>query len=376
MWLSILDFANNKFVYLADDKRNANGSIITSGIAGTIFREEVPAYIRLEDADMMTKGNLAHAEISWPATAGALPLTSPPHIVGQFGVVAAKTGDPQPALYTVHDNITTTLARSNSAVCRTLTPWQPMPKPGIGWDCLDIFIPITQQNVRFTMEPSSLKYCGCCTLDSYTTLYAIDNQVNGVFNGGIATTAAAGYTPSINQGMLWAYTDCMAKKAPVILSPPDGGFIGSDPVTGRNQQVDLSWEQLCLGVRYDLEIYKDSAMTMKVNPAITNPNGLAVITSVTGQISVQLDNYGTLSPKIWIPPGTLPEAGAPYYWRVRVTRSSTGQIAVSPWTELRNFSIKPGFIVKTPVEGVQLLSPKDNMRWLSNSADGFILDTV
>jgi hypothetical protein len=45
---------------------------------------------------------------------------------------------------------------------------------------------------------------------------------------------------------------------------------------------------------------------------------------------------------------------------VRVTRSSTGQIAVSPWTELRNFSIKPGFIVKTPVEGVQLLSPKDN----------------
>ena len=28
----------------------------------------------------------------------------------------------------------------------------------------------------FTLEPTSLKYCGCCTLDTNTTLYAIDDE--------------------------------------------------------------------------------------------------------------------------------------------------------------------------------------------------------
>jgi hypothetical protein len=352
------DFGNNKFVYLADDKRS--NIVPKADAAGSIFREEVPAFVRLEDVDMMTTGTSAHAEISWPSTApNGLPLRSPPHTVGQFGVVAARTGAPQPAVYTAHDNITTTLGRNNSAVCRTIKPREPMPKFGIGWDCLDVFTPISQTNVRFTLEPSSLKYCGCCELDSYTTLFAIDNQSGGVFNGGTAVQPTSGYTPVLNQGMLWAYTDCLAKKAPMILAPADGGFVGSDPVTGRNQQVDLSWEQLCLAVRYDLEIYKDSAMTLKVNPRITNPGGRPMIASVTGSIDVQLDDYNMTSPTVWISPGALPEAGASYYWRIRATRSSTGQIAVSPWTEPRNFMVKPGFIVKTPVEGIQLLSPKD-----------------
>jgi hypothetical protein len=352
------DFTDNKFVYLADDKLDAN-FIKNADATGTVFREEVPAYIKLEDADMMTPGNQAHAEIDWPASANGIPLTSPPHAVGQFGVVAARTGEPQPAVYSAHDNITTTLGRDNSAVCRTLKPWQPMPKYGVGWDCLDIFTPSNQEDVRFTLEPTSLKYCGCCTLDTYTTLFAIDNEAGGVFNGGTQAPPTAGYTPSIRQGMLWAYTDCLAKKAPLILKPEDGGFIGSDPVTGRNQQVDLSWEQLCVAVRYDLEIYKDRDMTMKVNPRLTNPGGVAIITSVKGSINVDLDNYNVTSPSVWIAPGALPEAGNSYYWRVRVTRSSTGQIAVSPWSPVSSFSIKPGFVVKAPVQGIQLLSPKD-----------------
>ena len=51
-----------------------------------------------------------------------------------------------------------------------------MPKPGICWDCLDIFTPLTTTGVQFTLEPTSLKYCGCCTLDTNTTLYAIDDE--------------------------------------------------------------------------------------------------------------------------------------------------------------------------------------------------------
>ncbi|MGA2368774.1 MAG: hypothetical protein ABSF74_09440 [Dehalococcoidia bacterium] len=352
-------FSDNKFVYLADDKMDLQG-LKNNSLAGSIFREQVPAYIKLTDADMMSEGNTAHAEINWPPTATAgnppvtLKLTDPPHPVGQFGVVAAKTGDPQPAVYTAHNIINTTLGRTNSAVCRTLKPWQAMPKLGVPWDCLDIFTPPQTENIKFTLEPSSLKACGCCTLDTYTTLYAIDDRSGGKF-------LADGYDPTTNQGMLWAYTDCLAKKGPVLLTPSEGGFVGSDPVTGRNNQIDLSWEQLCLAVRYDLEIYKDRDLTLKVNPAITGagPNG-ANITSVIGQISIELDNVNVTAPGVWIAPGALPDAGAPYYWRIRVTRSSTGQIAVSPWSQVWSFSIRPGFVVSTPVLGLELLSPKDN----------------
>ena len=347
------DFNNNKFVYLADDKLDDQGNRNDS-LRGTIYREQVPAYIRIEDADMMSSGNSAHASVNWPA-----PLASPPHPVGQFGVVAAKTGDPEPAVYTAHDNITTTQGQDNSAVCRTIRPWQAMPKYGIPWDCLDIFTPGTQTGVRFTLEPSSLKYCGCCTLDSYTTLFAIDNQFGGRWNGGLTTTPGLGYTPSLNQGMLWAYTDCIAKKGPVVLIPEDGAFVGCDPVSGRNQQVDLSWEQLCLAVRYELEIYKDRELSMKVNPVMTNPGGVAIIRAVTGSIGINLDAVNMTMPAVWISPGALPEAGSSYYWRTRVTRSSTGQIAVSPWSEVRSFAVKPGFVTRTPVQGIELLSPKD-----------------
>jgi hypothetical protein len=55
----------------------------------------------------------------------------------------------------------------------------------------------------------------------------------------------------------------------------------------------------------------------------------------------------------------LPEAGASYWWRVRVIESTTGQLATSPWSKETSFSIKPGFITKTPVQGIELLSPNN-----------------
>ena len=348
-----VDFANNKFVYLADDKLNASGGK-DNNLTGTVFREEAPAYIKMEDADMMSEGNSAHAAVGWPPTApNGSSIWDPPHPEGQFGVVMARTGVPQPAVYSAHNTIGTTQGTINSAVCRTLKPWQAMPKYGVPWDCLDVYTPATQGGVHFTLEPSSLKICGCCTMDTYTTLYAIDDVSGGTYGD-------TGYDPEANQGMLWAYIDCMAKKGPAHIAPLDGGFIGCDPVTGRNQQVDISWEQLCLANKYELEIYKDRNLTMKVNPAVTNPNGKVVITAVTGSITVNLDNQNVTSPTLYISPGALPEAGASYWWRVRVIESTTGQLATSPWSKETSFSIKPGFITKTPVQGIELLSPNNS----------------
>ena len=75
--------------------------------------------------------------------------------------------------------------------------------------------------------------------------------------------------------------------------------------------------------------------------------------------TVSMDQISMLDPGMWLAPGALPEAGATYYWKVQVTKSATGQIATSPASRPRPFSIKPGFIVNAPYYGVQLLSPNN-----------------
>jgi len=129
---------------------------------------------------------------------------------------------------------------------------------------------------------------------------------------------------------------------------------GADPVTGRNGQVDLAWEQLCLATGYELQIAKDKDFTLRINPEISSSGHIA---AVTGSIYLNMDETNMTNPAAWIAPGALPEAGAIYWWRIRVYKSATGQLAWSPWSEARSFIIKPGFIITTPYYGAMLLSP-------------------
>ncbi len=365
-----VDFKNNNFIYVGDDA-------VTTAM-GTVYRNTVPSFQRWTDNDMMSAANgngsalgvEYYTLVRGPATGYGYML--PPHNIGIYGLVQAWTGDPQPALYAAHDNYTYNplsgaAAVSNSAVCRTLKPRSGMPKPGILWDCLDIFAPLSTTGIKFTLEPTSLKYCGCCTLDTNTTLYAIDNQVGGHFWNSSVPPAAIGqpnwpgYVPGIRRGMLWAYTDCLAKKGPILKTPADKFLVGADPVSGRNQQIDLSWEQLCLSTWYQLQIAKDIDFTMRINPAMNwaQNGGQGIIRAVTGSILLEMDATNMTSPAAWIAPGSLPEAGAIYFWRIRSAKSATQQLAISPWSEVRSFTVKAGFIVNTPYYGVQLLAPNN-----------------
>ncbi|MEI6186779.1 MAG: hypothetical protein WCP43_06200, partial [Dehalococcoidia bacterium] len=217
------DFEKNRFIYTA----------VGDNVTGTVYRNSVPVFTRWTDNDMMDVSNGATGS-NWTVdniTIGP----NPPHLQGYFGIVMAFTGNGQPALYAAHDNITTAhfgKTTSNSAVCRTLEPRNGMPKPGIYWDCLDVFQPPAQAGVHFTLEPSSLKACGCCSTNTNTTLYAIDNESGLIWDGSISPSdnittildklllgrymKIPGYDPLNNQGMLWAYTDCLAKKGPVL----------------------------------------------------------------------------------------------------------------------------------------------------------------
>jgi len=232
-----------------------------------------------------------------------------------------------------------------SGVERTLWPLMGMPKPGMFWDCLDQSL---DAGVLLTLEPWSLKKCGCLTADTDTKLWALDD---------------ANYSPTWKGegtlGYLWGFADCMAKAGPALITE-DGALIGCDVVSGRAQEVDLRWEQLCVANQYDIEIGKDANFTIKVID-------WCEFTACSGFFAPEV----TLAPAAYIPAGGLAtygaaseiatsgnlECGHTYYWKIEVRKCATGQIIRSPWSEVRSFTVKAGLPVSADYYGLKLLSP-------------------
>jgi hypothetical protein len=153
--------------------------------------------------------------------------------------------------------------------------------------------------------------------------------------------------------MLWAYTDCVAKRGPK-LTMDDGTIIGCDPASGRAQEVNMTWEQLCIANQYQLQVAKDSKFTLMIfDSAIFTP------VSVTSPALILLTGGQGTSPTIAAPTvaASQLECGHKYYWRVRVRGAVTGEIIRSPYSDVRSFVIKAGFKVTTPYYGPQLLEP-------------------
>ncbi len=353
-------FKDNNTIFIADD-----------GATGSVYRNNVAAQIRWDDGNMMAATNGA---IGCPATGTVAAI---PHAVGQSGLVLSYTGE---ALYSAH---AICAPDTNSGVDRTIAsnakgdfgPLSGMPKPGIAWDCLNIFVgAIFPNGIVFTLQPSSLKICGCCDINSNSTLYSIDNRGYGAtplpatFRDPLVLVVSDPGRPG-GAGMLWAFTDCLAKKGPALITA-DKTLIGCDPVSGRAQEVNLCWEQLCVADHYDIEIAKSAAFTIKIidwvaenactpllapadvtQPCAFFPAGGAAMAAATGTttggIASAIAAWGNL------------ECGHTYYWRVKVRMSATTQIARSPWSEVRSFTIKAGLPVSTPYYGVQLLSPNN-----------------
>jgi hypothetical protein len=124
---------------------------------------------------------------------------------------------------------------------------------------------------------------------------------------------------------------------------PDSDFIvGYDPVTGRNQDIAFTWEQLCLASEYQVQIAKDPGFTI-----IVFDSGVYEPTSVTSPGMLYLAG-GVLMP------------GTTYYIRARVRGTVTGQSLRGPWSDFGSFIVGQGAPVSTPYQGIQLLQPKNN----------------
>ena len=195
--------------------------------------------------------------------------------------------------------------------------------------------------------------CGCCTLDTDTTLYAIDNAEYS----GIAHT----------DGFLWAFTDCMSKKGPALITE-DKMLIGCDAVSGRAGEVNLCWEQLCVAERYDIEIAKDTDFSIKVIDWISESScGGFRPTSLTkpcayfpagGLAVIAADINAPAAGSAIAFAGNL-ECGHTYYWRVKVRECVTGQDIRSPWSDVRSFTVQAGYPIVSAYPGAQLLAPNN-----------------
>jgi hypothetical protein len=351
------NFKDNSIYFIGVDDYSALGVPFANPNTGAVYRNNPTAQLRWADTNMMLVQNGA---IMCPAI----------HTGGQYGIALAFTGQ---ALYSAHD--ATTIPVVACGVDRTIDdgtgkfgPLSGMPKPGIAWDHLGqgLFA-----GVCFRAEPSSLKICGCCDLKTDSTLYAIHE----VGPPGVPVV----YSPAAGTGLIWAFTDCMAKRGPSLVTE-DKTLIGCDPVSGRVQEVNLCWEQLCVASAYDIEISKSAEFTIKIIDwmaeamcpvfAAAPPFAPALVPTDVQKPCVYFPAGGATATGTFIGPGGTAgssiaafgnlECGHTYYWRVKVRACATGEIIRSPWSEIRSFTVKAGLPVVSTYLGLTLLAPDNS----------------
>ena len=167
-----VDFKNNSFIYMGDD---------TAGIMGSVYRNTAPSWTRWADSDMMQAINggayiFANiAELAWPAG------NNPPHLVGQFGLVQAWTGEPQPALYSAHALIPNSLAVMTAAIPAVPAVWGQVPT-------ITVVSDTSVTNVTGTNQPPLADAALANNVTQLTTT-TTHNQI--VYNMGIVSPAVA-----------------------------------------------------------------------------------------------------------------------------------------------------------------------------------------
>jgi hypothetical protein len=129
--------------------------------------------------------------------------------------------------------------------------------------------------------------------------------------------------------------------------PSDETLIGSDPASGRNQEIDLRWQEFCLSSEYQVQIAKDPRFS------------IIVVDTGTFDTAVYYPAGGLARSPPALTPWANLESGHTYYWRARVRQAATGQYMRSPWSEVQSFTVGSGLPVSTPFYGPQPVYPNN-----------------
>jgi hypothetical protein len=164
-------------------------------------------------------------------------------------------------------------------------------------------------------------------------------------------------TSATNSGDTFSNSTEVAENSPIAdtTTSADESQVGSDPVSGHSQDIDLNWEQLCLSSEYQVQIAKDPEFTI----IVVDTGAFAPADSTSPGAYYPAGGLNR-SPSALTPWASL-ESGKTYYLRVRVRQAATGQRMLSPWSEVKAITIKPGVPASSPSYGLQLLYPQNGV---------------
>jgi hypothetical protein len=199
--------------------------------------------------------------------------------------------------------------------------------------------------VDFEATPDALKICGCLEATSNSKLFALDDGWDYDMD-------------DAEDGAVWTFEDCYAKKGVELTSPVDGFVVPADVCACCNVPFSIKWDRLCDACCYDIQFATDEDFT---------------------------DIYLTwwdvcpekpINPSEWIGCDFNPEFT--YYWRIRAIQAETDQYIRSWWSEPQSFTVSPtaeaaAIDLVSPVPGATGVAIKNlGFSWnLLASADAF-----
>jgi hypothetical protein len=196
---------------------------------------------------------------------------------------------------------------------------------------------------QFRMPPQALKICGCLTADSNSKLFAID----GAYYYSMYEDA--------QDGFVWTFEDCYAKKAVELVSPVDGFVVPTDICECCNAPFSIKWDRLCDACCYEIQFALDEDFTDIVE--LVDIMGLLdLLEKMPDGIDLNIyDCYcpsSPMNPSAWIGCYFNPEFT--YYWRVRASQAETCQEIHSWWSDPLSFTVAP----KASAAAITLVSPE------------------
>jgi len=278
--------------------------------------------------------------------------------VGYYGIVLSSAeGNPETDATTGGVLYATFYDAGNvTGVARCLNPAEDVACGGQSWDYL---IEDTADNHgQFTLEPSSLKICGCLTPDTNARLWAIDDHAY------YKSFANLFVDEDTSVGRLWTYEDCFAKAGPVLNSPANNAVVDADPCYCWNDAFTLKWDRQCDACSYNLQIALDEDFT-------------EVVLDWSGKDGdcneIDYDPPSGTSPSYVVENAALGtgSCGTTFYWRVRSADAETDEIIHSPWSEVRSFTVAVG-----PMAALTLTNPSNGAIGVAVSNIPFTWDAV
>jgi hypothetical protein len=354
-----LDDIGDGNVHVAFDSYFGSNSVIYAGVSEGGDDNGIYRWVIDESTAFTDLGECAGTATPTETQIGLGPSCDPVE-VGYYGIVLSNAeGNPETdattggvlyaTFYDAENNVT--------GVARCLNPAEEVACGEALWDYL--IEDVNAYRGAFTLEPSSLKICGCLSPDTNSKLWTIDDAR---YYNGTGVEEDPHYIARL--GRLWTYEDCYAKAGPALLSPASDALVDADPCYCWNDAFTLKWDRQCDACSYNLQISLDEDFT-------------EVIVDISGKDDdcneIDYEPPKGSAPSYVVENGALGtgSCGTKFYWRVRSADAETDEIIHSPWSEVRSFTVAVG-----PMAELTLTNPGNGATGVAVSNIPFTWDAV